>query len=239
MNQAKIKQQILKEVVAVKNFMAIKPSFVSVGPVPLKCNSRLLFSYPKIVRLFCAYLAPATIKAKPDFVVGIETAGIPLAMALSLKTNIPFVYARKVPKVKGGISQGLIEGDFRKGSRAVLVDDALGYGTTKLVFIKNLKKAGIKITDIVFILKTKSKLDEKFTKLIKKEKIKMHYVYEWPEVVVAGVKYQAIPAVASKILLDYTRRPDTWSDNYKKWHQYCLVLKKLNTKIPEFLKKYE
>src|SRR3989344_1085070 len=82
------------------------PAFVAVGPfrsssgtiVPFYLEFRRLYSDPLAMKHLVRYAVMLVQKIKPQVVAGAETAGIPLAMAVSLKTGIPFVYIKKQRK---------------------------------------------------------------------------------------------------------------------------------------------
>ncbi|MFA6322434.1 MAG: phosphoribosyltransferase family protein [Candidatus Buchananbacteria bacterium] len=233
-----LKNKIFAEIAKVPDFPKIYPSWVSVGPVPIRLNTRRLYSYPKIVELFVEYLAPMIAESKVNLIAGAETAGIPLAMALSLKTRIPFIYVRKEEKIKGNVSQGCIEGDFKAGDKAVLVDDLLGNGKTKLLLIENLKKAGVEVKSIVMIMTTKNKLLAGFKDMIEQRHISLFKIYTWDELTSFQIDQGIIPKEIAPLVLDYMQNPDSWNDNARKWQSYCQALKNLNIEIPDFLKKY-
>ncbi len=239
MNQKEIKKKIFAEISKVPDFPKLSPDWVSIGPVPIRLNTRRLYSYPPIVELFVEYLAPIIKDLKADIIAGAETAGIPLAMALSLKTKIPFIYVRKEEKVKGNVSQGCIEGDFRPGDRAVLVDDLLGNGKTKILLVENLKKAGIEVKAILMIMTTKNKPVPEFSKMIKQNNISLHQIYGWDELTRFQIEQGLIPAEIAPLVMDFVSDPDSWNGNSGKWIEYVKSMKKINLPIPDFLKKYE
>jgi orotate phosphoribosyltransferase len=238
MNRAGLKKKIFQEISRVPNFPKLYPDWVSIGPVPIRLNTRRLYSYPQIVKLFVEYLAPIVADLKVDLIAGAETAGIPLAMALSLKTGIPFIYVRKEDKVKGNVSQGCIEGDFKVGDKAVLVDDLLGNGKTKMLLVENLKKAGIKVESIIMIMTTNNKPLPDFIEMIKKNNISLHEIYGWEELTRYQIDRGLIPKAIAPLVLDFVHDPDSWQENEEKWREYCQALKKINIVIPDFLKKY-
>src|SRR3989338_3650984 len=88
---------------------------------PIYVNLRVVPSYPESFAAVIEELSKVVKKIKPDVVAGAETAGIPFAAAISLKTKIPMIYVRKRPKGYG--MNQLIEGELEKGKKVVLVDD--------------------------------------------------------------------------------------------------------------------
>src|SRR3989344_1633157 len=88
---------------------------------PIYVDLRILPSYPESMGAVTEELVKAVKKLKPEVIAGAETAGIPLATAISLKTKIPMIYVRKRPKSYG--TQEMIEGILKKDAKTVLVDD--------------------------------------------------------------------------------------------------------------------
>lgn len=85
-----------------------------------------------------------------DVVVGVPYTGIPIATAIGLKHNRSMVFVRKERKDYG--TKKLIEGDFHSGQRAVIVDDVISTGESKLETIDQLKLEKLEVKDIVVLL---------------------------------------------------------------------------------------
>ncbi|MCS3900875.1 hypoxanthine/guanine phosphoribosyltransferase [Methanococcus voltae] len=108
-----------------------------------------------------------------DKIVTAEAMGIPIATAISMSTDIPYVVMRKrqyflegeVPvHQETGYSKGeLYLNGVEKGDRVTIVDDVLSTGGTLIAVIKALEKAGAEIVDIVCVIERgdgKSKVKE-------------------------------------------------------------------------------
>ncbi len=86
-----------------------------------------------------------------DVVVGAETAGVPLAAAISLASGLPFAFVRK-PGYRGHeIDEPQTRGADLEGRRVLLVDDAVSSGTAVERFTAALAGAGAEVVG-VFVL---------------------------------------------------------------------------------------
>jgi len=131
-------------------------------------NLRVVPSYPESFAIIIEELSKVVKKIKPDVVAGAETAGIPLAAAISLKTKIPMIYVRKRPKGYG--MNQLIEGELEKGKKVVLVDDMATNAFSKLAFIEGIRQAGGIVNDVVIVLDR----EQGGTEALAKENVKLH-----------------------------------------------------------------
>jgi orotate phosphoribosyltransferase len=86
-----------------------------------------------------------------DVVVGAETAGVPLATAVSLAGGLPFAFVRK-PGYRGHeIDEPPVRGADVAGRRVLLVDDAIASGSSVERFGAALAGAGAEVVG-VFVL---------------------------------------------------------------------------------------
>src|SRR3989338_6544712 len=129
---------------------------------------RILPSYPDSMAAVTEELVKVVKKLKPDVVAGAETAGIPLATAISLKTKLPMIYVRKKPKSYG--TQEMIEGILKKGQKVVLVDDMATNAFSKLIFVDGIKQAGGVVNDVLIVLDR----EQGGAEAIAKENVKLH-----------------------------------------------------------------
>jgi orotate phosphoribosyltransferase len=86
-----------------------------------------------------------------DVVVGAETAGVPLAAAVSLAGGLPFAFVRK-PGYRGHeVDEPPVRGADVAGRRVLLVDDAIASGSSVERFAAALAGAGAEVVG-VFVL---------------------------------------------------------------------------------------
>ncbi|MBN2155551.1 MAG: hypothetical protein JW776_05875 [Candidatus Lokiarchaeota archaeon] len=111
---------------------------------PIYLNLRTLGSHPTILRRI-GYALTRLIQEEClcNRVVGIATAGVPIATAISIQGGYPMGYTRKLEGVKTlvqlnqMISQygqhSLVEGEFESGDAVALVDDLVTQLNSKLI----------------------------------------------------------------------------------------------------------
>ncbi len=102
-------------------------------------------------------------------IVTMEAMGIPIAAALSLKTNIPFTIIRKrsyglpgevsVKQTTGYSSSNLFINGINRGDEIVIVDDVVSTGGTLTAVVSALKKMDVKIKGVLIAI-NKGNLEE-------------------------------------------------------------------------------
>jgi uridine monophosphate synthetase len=121
---------------------------------PYYMDLRRIISSPSLLaRVADAY---ASLLQHIDFqrIAAIPLAALPIAAAVSLRLDVPFVYPRMVIKEHG--TGNSIEGAFRPDDRVVLLDDVISTARSKLEAIEVLAREGLKITDLVVLVDRES-----------------------------------------------------------------------------------
>jgi orotate phosphoribosyltransferase len=137
------------------HFRADEPfRFTSGWASPVYIDCRKLISYPRVRNTLMDFAASTILRnigfESLDAIAGGETAGIPFAAWIADRLSMPMQYVRKKPKGFGRDAQ--IEGDFREGSRIVLVEDLSTDGRSKIRFCEALRAAGLRVehTFVIF-----------------------------------------------------------------------------------------
>ena len=173
--------KILLDIKAV-NVQPKKPFKLTSGKLsPVYVDCRKIISHLKerrsIIDMGCKLLKKKLNLKKIDYIAGGETAGIPYASWISEKLNKPMIYIRKKPKGFGKLSQ--IEGEIKKKSRVLLIEDLSTDGKSKINFCNAIKKAGGKIKNIFVIFN----YDIYPNTIFKKNNLKLHFLTNWKFVI--------------------------------------------------------
>ena len=148
---------------------------------PVYVDCRKLISFPKERELIINEMSKqikSKYKDNSTIIAGGETAGIPYSSFLCQKMKYPMIYIRKSPK---GFGKGkLIEGEFKKNTQSILVEDMATDGGSKLHFIKALRQNKLKVKDIYVVFYYG--IYPKAKKNISKMKVNLNYLTSWRDI---------------------------------------------------------
>jgi len=115
---------------------------------------RLVASFPHIFRKMTKNLqkliSEKTGLDNFDSLVAVPTGGLVIGSALAIETVKPLIYVRDKPKDYGTTKS--IEGKIYSGMKVVLIDDVITTGNSVINAIKQLKDAGLSISDVYVII---------------------------------------------------------------------------------------
>ncbi len=117
---------------------------------PIYMDLRVLVSYPSQLRQVAHGIAEILSTLAFDRIAAIPYAALPIGTAVALVMNRPMIYPRKERKEHG--TGRMIEGEFHAGERAVVIDDVITTGASKIEAIEPLVAAGLAIRDIVVLI---------------------------------------------------------------------------------------
>jgi len=117
---------------------------------PFYIDLRKAQSYPKTFHIVIdAYIEMMANINKSVNIAGIPEAATPFAAVVGYKMSRSIVQPRKVIKDHG--TKSLVEGDYKKGDRVVLLDDLITTGESKLETIKQVESVGLKVDRLLVL----------------------------------------------------------------------------------------
>ena len=208
MNYQSLTAKILINIKAI-NFNFKKPYILTSGkksPVYVDCRKIISFINERnqIMDITEKYFRKNKIKF--DILAGGETAGIPYAAILADRLKKPMIYIRKKPKGFGKNSQ--IEGDFKTGQKAILIEDLATDGGSKVNFIKAMRKFNIKVSDI-FVIFYYDIFNLSKTPLATLN-VNMHYLCTWKNIINIVQKNKILSVNEINNLKYFLSEPEKW-----------------------------
>lgn len=117
---------------------------------PIYIDLRVLVSHPEVLKLVADAMSRVAKTLTFDLIAGIPYTALPIATAMSIAHNWPMVYARKEVKDYG--TKKKIEGMFKEGQTALIIDDLITTGESKFETIEPFTSSGLKITDFIVLV---------------------------------------------------------------------------------------
>ena len=110
-------------------------------------NIKRASTSPKVLREIGKAMAPYVGDAK---IAGMALGAVPLAVAVALETDQPFVMVRKEPKDHG--TKELIEGEVTPGDKFVVVEDVATSGASTLKVVNALRAKGANVLRAIVVV---------------------------------------------------------------------------------------
>ncbi len=143
---------------------------------PYYVDLRVVPSYPHQFRRMVKYLQNLVSEQVGldnfDAVASVPTGGLVIASSLAFEMVKPIVYVRSQVKEHG--TGKLVEGLVSNGTRILVVDDVATTGGSVINGIRELKKAGAKITDAYVIVNRLEGAREG----LQKEGVTLHHILD-------------------------------------------------------------
>ncbi|MEM0203858.1 MAG: orotate phosphoribosyltransferase [Archaeoglobaceae archaeon] len=125
---------------------------------------KIAVTYPEILEKIAEEMAKKLKKYDFDRIACIELGGVPIAVAVSLKTKKPLVIFRKEKKAYGLGGDAI--GDLKKGDKVVVVEDVITTGRSAISVAERVKERGGEVVAIVAVV-DREESGLKFESLIK------------------------------------------------------------------------
>jgi len=176
---------------------------------PIYCDNRITLSHPEI-RDFIKESLKDKVWAfgEYDVIAGVATAGIPHGALLADALGKPFIYVRSKSKAHG--RQNQIEGELKKGSKVLVVEDLISTGKSSLAACDTLIEAGAKVIGVVaiFTYGFQSAKD-----IFSERQIPMDTLTNYRNLLKVALETNYINESEKSLLESWNQDPVTWSEN--------------------------
>jgi len=105
---------------------------------------------PALLREIAKALATLLPDPAPDRLAGVELGGVPLATALALETNLPYLIVRRQAKGYGTAKE--VEGVWNPGERVVLIEDVLTTAGQAIHAAQCLTRLGLRVARVIYVI---------------------------------------------------------------------------------------
>ena len=116
---------------------------------------------PETLKLIAEYMIPFA--EGYDLLAGMELGAVPLVVALSLQTSIPYVIIRKEKKQHGTARE--IEGEDVNGKKILVIEDVTTSGGSVLKAIRILRENGGFVDKVVVVVDRESGASQKLKEI--------------------------------------------------------------------------
>lgn len=119
---------------------------------PMYLDLRLFISYPQVMKKVAKIYAQQLEGLQYDRLAGVAYAALPIAGAVSLEIDKPWIFMRKEGLAKEYGLQKSLEGEFKEGDIVVMIEDLVTRATSLMQAIGAIEAQGLKVTDAVVLL---------------------------------------------------------------------------------------
>lgn len=119
---------------------------------PIYIDLRVLASHPRTLTLVARAYSDLLTKSnlQYDLIAALPYAALPIGTAVSLQTGCPLIYPRKEAKKYG--TARTVEGEYSAGQTALVLDDLISTGGSKIKGAQPLRDAGLNVQDIIVLI---------------------------------------------------------------------------------------
>ncbi len=167
---------------------------------PIYIDLRLLVTYPELLRQVARTLSQAACDLSYDRIAAIPYAALPIGVAMALELDRPMIYPRREVKEHG--TRRAIEGIFEAGDKALLVDDLITRGGSKLEAIETLQAADMEVEDVLVLIDREQGGSEDLAE----QGYQLHAVLKLTQLLEALEVNERITAETHADVLDYLER---------------------------------
>ena len=145
-----LKDRLLRGIVEAGCFKVGSFRLKSGAESPFYIDLRQIASDPQLLGLAASAYAQLAEHLRFDCLAPIPVAGLPLGTAAALTLVKPMIYPRIPPKPHG--TGNVVEGRYKAGDRALLLDDLITTGKSKVEAVEVLRGEGLIVQDLIVLL---------------------------------------------------------------------------------------
>ncbi len=124
---------------------------------------------PRFLKLVAKELSDM-LKGRGKSIAGVALGGVPIAVAASLESGLPYLIVRKKSKKHG--SGKRIEGDIQSGDRICVIEDVTTTGKSAMEAVRVLRSTGADVSDVFVIVDR----EEGASTLFKENDVELHSI---------------------------------------------------------------
>jgi orotate phosphoribosyltransferase len=179
---------------------------------PIYCDNRVTLSYPEI-RTFVKIALSTLSEQLEDYdtVAGVATAGIAHGALIADYIKKPFIYVRSKAKDHG--RENLIEGDFSRAKKVLVVEDLISTGGSSIQAVEALRAEGIEVVGVIALFSYEF---EKAKKNFEAANCPYLTVSGYRTMLTQAKKTNYITDEEYAILQDWSKDPSGWFDTHFK-----------------------
>ena len=136
-------------------------------------NKYLFESSPVLLKAIVKHLK-TLIPPDAEILAGLEMGGIPLAVALSLSTELPVVFVRKKAKEYG--TRKITEGCSIQNKKVCIVEDVITTGGQVMKSAQSMREEGALIENVICVIHRGG--NDSLEKL-QEANLKLHPLFKW------------------------------------------------------------
>jgi orotate phosphoribosyltransferase len=152
MNEQELKKEIALELHSINAVKFGDFTYVSGIKSPIYVDLRLLISYPKTMKKVAKIYAKKLAPLRYDRLAGVAYAALPIAGAISLEMEKPWIFMRKEGVKKAYGLKKALEGEYNAGETVAMIEDLATTGGSLIKAIEGIAGEDLVIKDAVVLL---------------------------------------------------------------------------------------